>query len=170
MAFIDNLTSFANTVGDWANNAIESSKLNMKISGEEKKIAEYTRGIGALLVERLDAGENFGDEVAALYDSIKASRDVIAAARADLEANRQEAEAMKQAFIPEEPVCPACGTAVDANANFCPQCGAKIEVDPAPAEEAPAAEDCVCEAPAAEAAPAEGCACEASKAPEAPAE
>lgn len=152
MALKDKLTNLASTVGGRANNAIESGKLNLKIGGEERKIAEYTRGIGALLVERLDAGEEFGDEVAALYDSIKASRDVIAAARADLEANRQEAEAMKQASVPETPVCPACGTSVDANANFCPQCGSKIEVDPAPA-----AEDCACEAPA-------------EKAPEAPAE
>ena len=121
MAFIDNLTNLANTVGDWANNAIESSKLNMKISGEEKKIAEYTRGIGALLVERLDAGEEFGDEVAALYESIKGSRDVIAAAQADLETYRQEAEAMKQAFIPDEPVCPACGARLDEDDKFCSQ-------------------------------------------------
>ena len=160
MAFRDTLSKVASTVGGRANNAIESGKLNLKIGSEEQKIADYTRSIGALLVERLDAGEDFGDEVAALYESIKASRDVIAAARADLEANRQEAEAMKQALIPEEPVCPACGTSVDANANFCPQCGSKIEVDAAPAAEA--AEGCACEAPAEEA-PAEA-------APEAPAE
>lgn len=176
MALIDNLTNFANTVGGWANNAIESGKLNMKISGEEKKIADYTRGIGALILEKLDAGESFGDEAAALYESIKASRDVIAAAQADLEANRQEAEAIKQSFIPEIPVCPACGTYVDEDAKFCPQCGTKLETDPAPAEEAPA-EACTCEAPAEEA-PAEACACEApaeetpaeAAAPQAPAE
>ena len=166
MAFRDTLSKVASTVGGRANNAIESGKLNLKIGSEERKIADYTRSIGALLVERLDAGEDFGDEVAALYESIKASRDVIAAAKAEIEENKQENEAMKQALapeVPEEPVCPACGTSVDANANFCPQCGSKIEIDPAPAAECEApAEACACEAPAEEV-PAE-------EAPAAPAE
>ena len=163
MALKERLTSLASTVGGRANNAIETGKLNLKIGGEERKIAEYTRGIGALVLERLDAGEEFGDEVAALYASIKGSRDVIAGLKAEIEENRQENEAMKQAFAPEvpaDPVCPACGTPVAEDANFCPQCGSKIEVDPAPeapAEAAPAAEGCACEAPAEEApeAPAE---------------
>ena len=81
MALKDRLTSIATTVGGRANNAIENGKLNLKINGEERKIAEYTLHIGELIVERLDAGEAFDDEIAALYDSIKASRDVIAAAK-----------------------------------------------------------------------------------------
>ena len=92
MAFRDTLSKVASTVGGRANNAIESGKLNLKIGSEERKIADYTRSIGALLVERLDAGEDFGDEVAALYESIKASRDVIAAAKAEIEENKQELE------------------------------------------------------------------------------
>ena len=155
MALKDKLTSIATTVGGRANNAIENGKLNLKINGEERKIAEYTLHIGELIVERLDAGEAFDDEIAALYDSIKASRDVIAAARADIEVNRQENEAMKKAAAPdapEDPVCPACGTLLAADANFCPQCGAKVEVEPAP-KPAPAPEPAACSecgAPAAE--------------------
>ena len=158
---LSNLGSFASSVGGRANNAIENGKLGLKISGEEKKITEYTLQIGELILEKLDAGEAFDDEIAALYTSIQASRDVIAAARADIEVNKQESAAMKQAAAapeaPEEPVCPACGTSVAADANFCPQCGAKIEAAPAPADEAPAEACAACEAPE-------------EKAPEAPAE
>ncbi len=154
MALKDRLTSFATTVGGRANNAIENGKLGLKISGEERKINDYTLQIGELIVERLDNGETFDDEIAALFASIKASRDVIAAARADIEVNRQENEAMRQASAPEvpaDPVCPACGASVSADANFCPQCGAKVEVDEAPAP-APAEEACpACSAPAGEA-------------------
>ena len=143
MAFKDLLTNFATTVGGRANNAIENGKLGLKINGEERKIAEYTLHIGDLIVEKLDAGEAFDDEIAALYASIQASRDVIAAARAEIEVNKQELEALKKAAAepPEDPVCPACGTLLSADANFCPQCGAKVEVDPAPEPEpAPAPE------------------------------
>ena len=69
MALKDKLTSIATTVGGRANNAIENGKLNLKINGEERKIAEYTLHIGELLVEKLDAGETFDDEIAALYAS-----------------------------------------------------------------------------------------------------
>jgi len=141
----DKLSGLAATVGGRANNAIENGKLGLKINGEEKKIAEYTLHIGELMVERLDNGETFDDEIAALYGSIQESRKVIAAARADIEENKQENEAMKQAFAPEvpaDPVCPACGAAVGADANFCPQCGAKVEVEPAPAPAEPAPAQC----------------------------
>ena len=128
MALRDRLTSIATTVGGRANNAIENGKLNLKINGEERKIDEYTLHIGELIVERLDAGEAFDDEIAALYASIQASRDVIAAAKADIEVNRQENEAMKKAAAPdapEDPVCPACGT----RCGTCPRgeaCGVRL--------------------------------------------
>ena len=146
MALKEKLSSLASTVGGRANNAIENGKLGLKISGEEKKISEYTLHIGELIVDKLDNGEVFDDEIAALYKSILASRKIIEAARADIEVNRQENEAMKQASAPDapvDPICPACGAAVGADANFCAQCGAKVEVDAAPE-----AEPCqTCEAP-----------------------
>ena len=149
MALKDKLSSLASTVGGRANNALENGKLGWKINTEEKKIAEFTLHIGELFVEKLDAGETFDDEIAALYSSILESRKVIDAARADIETNRQENEAMKQAMAPEvpaDPVCPACGAPVGADANFCPQCGAKVEVDKA-ADPAPAEECSACGAP-----------------------
>lgn len=170
---LTNLGNLASTVGGRANNAIENGKLGLKINSEEKKIAEYTLHIGELLVEKLDAGETFDDEIAALYASIQASRDVIAAARKDIEENKLENEAMRQAIAPEvpaDPVCPACGAPVGEDANFCPQCGAKVEVDPAP--EVSADPECpACGAPVKEEDKfCEQCGTPVEAAPEAPAE
>lgn len=74
-----------------ANTAIENGKLSLKINNEEKKIDEFTLNIGELILDQLDGGETFDDEIMALYSSIQAARDVITAARADIEANRQSA-------------------------------------------------------------------------------
>ena len=68
-----------------ANTAIENGKLSLKINNEEKKIDEFTLNIGELILDQLDGGETFDDEIMALYSSIQAARDVITAARADIE-------------------------------------------------------------------------------------
>ena len=60
-----------------ANLAIENSKLNLKIGNEEKKIDTFTVSIGELILDKLDGGETFDDEIMALYSSIQASRETI---------------------------------------------------------------------------------------------
>lgn len=116
MALLDKLNLLAAAATDKANSAIESGKLTYKISNEEKKIADFTLAIGDLLVDKLDNGETFDDEIMALYASILASRDVIAAAMAELDAKR-----------PPVPVCPSCGAELAEQAKFCSSCGAKVE-------------------------------------------
>ena len=83
--------SLAKDAASKANTAIENGKLSLKINNEEKKIDEFTLNIGELILDQLDGGETFDDEIMALYSSIQAARDVITAARADIEANRQSA-------------------------------------------------------------------------------
>jgi len=147
MAVWDKLSNLGKNVGGRANNAIENGKLGLKINGEEKKITEYTLHIGELMVDKLDNGEVFDDEIAALYSSILASREVVAAARAEIEVNKQENETLRQQaaeVLSPEPACPQCGAAVAEDAKFCPQCGAKIE--PPAQEQAPAAEPAACPA------------------------
>ncbi len=121
MALLDKLNTLAATATSKANNAIENGKLNLKINSEERKIAEFTLNIGELLVDKLDAGETFDDEIMALYDSIQAAREVILRAQADLEANRQAEEA------PAAPACASCGAPLAEDAKFCASCGAKVE-------------------------------------------
>ena len=119
MALREKLTNLAATATSRANSAIESGKLNIRMNNEEKKITEFTLSIGELLVDKLDAGASFDDEIMALYTAIQASRDVIAQAKADLETNKPSSVA---------PVCPNCGASLSEDAIFCAACGAKIEV------------------------------------------
>ena len=84
MALRDKLNSLAAEAASKANTAIENGKLSLKINNEEKKIDEFTLNIGELVLDKLDGGETFDDEIMALYSSIQAAREVIARARATL--------------------------------------------------------------------------------------
>lgn len=116
MALRDKLNLLAAAATDKANSAIESGKLTYRISAEEKKIADFTLAIGDLLVDKLDNGETFDDEIMALYASILASREVIAGAMNDLAAKR-----------PPVSTCAACGAELAEDAKFCSGCGTKVE-------------------------------------------
>ena len=144
--------SLAKDAASKANTAIENGKLSLKINNEEKKIDEFTLNIGELILDQLDGGETFDDEIMALYSSIQAARDVITAARAG------------------PAVCESCGMPLTEDANYCANCGAKVEpfveveedgaeeadvCECAPTEEAPAEETTVEEAAAEDA----GCCC-----------
>ncbi len=140
-------SSLASEAANKANTAIENGRLGLKISSEEKKIDTYTTTLGQLLLDKLDAGETFDDEVMALYSSIQAARQVIAAARAEIEANRQREQAE------DGPRCPSCGQAVADEDKFCSQCGVRLQEEAiAVTEDAPAAP---AQEPVAETAPAE---------------
>lgn len=146
--------SLAKDAASKANTAIENGKLSLKINNEEKKIDEFTLNIGELILDQLDGGETFDDEIMALYSSIQAARDVITAARADIEANRQSAGTVPEEEDDGPAVCAACGMSLTEDANYCANCGAKVEpfvvVEEDGAEEAD-----VCECAPAEEAPAE---------------
>ena len=101
--------SLAKDAASKANTAIENGKLSLKINNEQKKIDEFTLNIGELILDKLDGGESFDDEIMALYSSIQAARDVITAARADIEANRQSAGTAPEEEADGPAVCAACG-------------------------------------------------------------
>ena len=117
MALRDKLNLLAAAATDKANSAIESGKLTYKISSEEKKIEAFTLAIGDLLVDKLDNGETFDDEIMALYASIQACRDVISNALGDQAAIKKTSA----------PVCASCGAELAETARFCSDCGAKVE-------------------------------------------
>ena len=134
MALLDKLNVLAAAATDKANSAIETGKLTYKVSAEEKKIADFTLAIGDLLVDKLDNGETFDDEIMALYASILASRDVIAAAMGELAAKK-----------PPVPACPSCGADLAERAKFCSSCGAKVEepeIEVVEAEAVPPCSNC----------------------------
>lgn len=118
MALRETLNNLAATASSRANNAIEAGRLHIKISNEERKITEFILNIGELVLDKLDAGESFDDEVMALYSSVQAAREVIAEAQATIESYRP---------APEGAVCTACGAPLSEEAKYCGQCGVKVE-------------------------------------------
>ncbi len=131
MALRDKLNSLAATATNKANSAIENGRLALRISNEERKISELTQNMGELLLDALDAGETFNDEIMALYSSIASARDSIACAKAEMDANRQSEEVIDTTVIVSS-ACEVCGTELIENANFCPKCGTKAEEDSVP--------------------------------------
>ncbi len=121
MAFIDKLNQLASAATEMAGDAIELGKQNLKITTEERRVKDLTEKMGGLVLEALDAGADFGGDIAALYEEIKASRLLIASIRADL--------AQCSGLI----VCPACQEKNTLESKFCKRCGAKLE-EPAPEE------------------------------------
>ena len=134
MELIDRLTNLTVAAANMANNAIESGKLSLKISGEESSIRSFTNDIGALMVDKLDGGLDFDDdEIKALYNAIVASRETIAGYEAEIEANRPVEVVNDPEPGADEEVCPKCGAPLAPDAVFCDQCGTKVEDEPAPA-------------------------------------
>lgn len=131
MAFRDKLNNLAATATNKANSAIENGKLALRISNEERKISELTQTMGELLLDELDAGATFNDEIMALYSSIVSARESIACSKAEIDANRQ-AEEVIDVDVVVSSTCEACGAALLENANFCPKCGTKVEADSVP--------------------------------------
>lgn len=124
MALRETLNNLAATASSRANNAIEAGRLHIKISNEERKITEFILNIGELVLDKLDAGEHFDDEIMALYSSVQAAREVIAEAQSTIESYRP---------APQGPVCANCGAPLSEEAKFCGQCGTKVaepESDP----------------------------------------
>ena len=153
-------SSLASEAANKANTAIENGRLGLKISSEEKKIDTYTTTLGQLLLDKLDAGETFDDEVMALNIAVgghawnnyistmyNGADEFRAAARAEIEANRQREQAE------DGPHCPSCGQAVAGEDKFCSQCGVRLQEEAiAVTEDAPAAS---AQEPVAETAPGE---------------
>ena len=134
MALRDKLNILAAAATDKANSAIESGKLTYKVNTEEKKIEAFTLAIGDLLVDKLDNGEVFDDEIMALYASIQACRDVIHTALGN-----------QAAKSPSLPTCASCGAELAETARFCSDCGAKVEepaIEVVEAEEVPPCSNC----------------------------
>lgn len=63
MAFFDKLNDIAKSIGDMTNDAIETNKLNSKISGEKAAIRELMYQIGEHYYEKYRSGDNIDTEV-----------------------------------------------------------------------------------------------------------
>jgi predicted nucleic acid-binding Zn ribbon protein len=151
MAFFDKLSAAAKNMGAKANDAIEKSQLNSRISAEKAAIAQDCQKIGEFYCSKHLSGGVCDGEISELLASV----DQHNAAIKDLEAQIQkivDAAAAASAAssptvissVPAAPaapavpdiLCPTCGKPNKAGTKFCSECGAKLEAEqPAPAPE-----------------------------------
>ncbi|MBP1758558.1 MAG: hypothetical protein H6Q61_807 [Firmicutes bacterium] len=155
MGIFDKLSDLANAATEKTSGAIEIGKLNLRLGGEEKKIAEATHKIGECLLRSLDAGQEYDEAVMSLYEDIKVSRDAVLSIKEEIAAlsglllcpSCQKENPKGSKFcqecgtsIQEETVvdvtpeavenrCPSCSAVVAPDAAFCTQCGTKIHED-----------------------------------------
>jgi hypothetical protein len=128
MAFFDKLNDLAKNVGDKANDAIETTKLNNKINTEKTAIAEEFKKIGEHYYAKHTAGETVDSEIDDFIASINSHKTVIMEAEAQIRALKEEAA------TPHAPiasigniVCPACGKQNSPGTKFCCECGGKLD-------------------------------------------
>lgn len=97
---------------------VETTKLNARITSEQKEIDRLYLQIGELVFRAREDGTSPDEaELEGLAGEIRERRDVIW----ELKENLAEAKGMK--------LCTKCRELMDAQAAFCPKCG-----EPAPAE------------------------------------
>lgn len=117
MAFFDKINQLANTAGEKASGAIEIGKLNVKVSGEEKKITSSTMQLGECLLQKLDAGEGFDESIMSLYAQITTARETASALRKEI------------ALFSGNIICDKCQAENSSENKFCKSCGAPIISD-----------------------------------------
>jgi len=143
MAFFDKLNQVAKNIGDKTSDAIETTKLNGKISGEKLAANEELLKIGQFYYDRFLMGQA-EPEILEYCQAAKSHLD--AAAQAQAEINRIKMDSNAPVGYGAQPVynaqpaqpaggavCPNCGTANPTGTKFCAGCGTKLEAE-APAQ------------------------------------
>jgi rRNA maturation endonuclease Nob1 len=109
------ITATAKTVTKKSEDIVEITRLNLAVSGEEDKVKRMLYEIGSELYRSYINGKTFGDfydtrcaEVQKIEDNIKVLKERIL-------------------LLKGSKPCKACASVVDAEVNYCPNCGEKLE-------------------------------------------
>jgi len=142
---------FLDDVKDKATGAIETTKLNSKISSEQTSINAVLKQIGEFYYNKYLETKTADKGVKGFCEAIDGHNAAIAEAKAEIE--RIRIKTSTPAAAPGAAggvVCPACGAQIASGMKFCAECGAKA---PAPAPAPAATGGAVCPACGAVAAP-----------------
>ena len=138
MAFLDKRTDIAKNAKSGAEDLVETTKLNSKITTDKSAAGEDLKKIGAFYFAMFAAGEEIEPSLLERFQPAAAHYAAAAEAQAEIDRIRAENEAAKAAAAPAAPAagltCPSCGTANPAGTRFCASCGARLE-PPAPPEQ-----------------------------------
>lgn len=128
------VSDLAKNLGDMAGDALEVTKLNVKIASEREAAANKIKELGTYYYNKHVAGETLEQAVEDLCVGIDEHYRTIAEYRAEIERVKTEEEDGVVAEAQGEEVsstsagktCIACGTQNGPDANFCAACGAKL--------------------------------------------
>ena len=160
MAFFDKLNAFAQNITDKTNDAIETGKLNSKITSEKNLAGEELKKIGTYYYEKFANGEEVDPAILEFCNAAQAHYVAAGEAQAEIDKIKQENEAQKAAAqaaaaaeqaaaeqaaaqaaamepapeaAPAGNFCPNCGAALVPGLKFCGECGTKVEAPQPPA-------------------------------------
>jgi Zn finger protein HypA/HybF involved in hydrogenase expression len=132
MGVLDNVKDFAKSVGDKTSAAIETTKLNSKISSEQNAINAVMKQIGEFYYSKYTEMGTADEGIAGFCATIDAHNAAIAQAKTEIERIKTKNTATAAASDPVstnagDRICPACGKENPSGMNFCGACGAKFE-------------------------------------------
>jgi hypothetical protein len=133
-------------VKDKASGAIETSKLNSKISSEQNAIDAVMKQIGEFYYKKYAETKTADKGITEFCKTIDGHNAAIAEAKAEIERIKAKTAQPPAASAPAATggmVCTVCGKENLPGAKFCTECGGKTA---APAASAPAASGAVCTA------------------------
>lgn len=118
---VETLNNTGKAVGEKTKQSTDLVKANIKISSEEKELAEIFCEIGKLYYDN-NKETPCCDDMKALFDKVNEKSEAIASLKNQVR------------LIKGIVICEACGTEVSAENDFCGKCGTKL-VKPEPVSE-----------------------------------
>jgi len=112
---------------DKAKAAIETTKLNSKINGEQSAINAVMAKIGEFYYKKYADTGTADQDIMDFCTAIDGHNAAIAEAKADIERIKAAETAAAAVPAPGGWVCSACGKPGAADRKFCAECGGKLE-------------------------------------------
>lgn len=133
--FLNKAKDTAQSVGHKAVETVDKVKLRMEINSVEKQIASVYEGLGRLVFDAEESGQDITEAKAAAIETVKQEK-------VKLEALQDKLMEFTHGVR-----CPKCGTVNDQGAAYCSKCGEKL---PDVAKETPVPSQSEPEAPKAQ--------------------